>query len=245
MLEDYAHLADGLLALYEATFDERWFTTARGLMDRVLARFADPAGGFFDTADDHERLVTRPEGRPGQRHRRRATRWRRHVLLRLAALDRRGPLPDRRPSGRSRTVVPFVGPLPDRRSPSGCRRSTSPSSDVAEVAIVGRPDEPGTRALARGGRGAATGPNQVVAAGRRPGRERRSRCSRTGSRVDGRPTAYVCRDFACRLPVTDPEALRAQLEDAGACRRDPMPAASPRRRRSARPRPPSSTRSAS
>ena len=61
VLEDYADLADGLLALYEATFDERWFATARALMDRVLARFADPAGGFFDTADDHERLVTRPK----------------------------------------------------------------------------------------------------------------------------------------------------------------------------------------
>src|SRR6185436_6005415 len=61
VLEDYSHLAEGLLALYEATFDERWFTTGRALMDRVLGRFADPAGGFFDTADDHERLVTRPK----------------------------------------------------------------------------------------------------------------------------------------------------------------------------------------
>ena len=29
--------------------------------------------------------------------------------------------------------------------------------------------------------------------------------------IDGRPTAYLCRDFACRLPVTDPAALLAQL----------------------------------
>src|SRR5207249_5980715 len=61
VLEDYTHLADGLLALYQATFDERWFATARRLMDRVMEQFADPAGGFFDTADDHERLVTRPK----------------------------------------------------------------------------------------------------------------------------------------------------------------------------------------
>ena len=61
VLEDYSHLAEGLLALYEATFDERWFTTGRALMDRVLDHFADPAGGFYDTADDHERLVTRPK----------------------------------------------------------------------------------------------------------------------------------------------------------------------------------------
>src|SRR4029077_12929754 len=61
VLEDHSHLAEGLLALYEATFDERWFTIARGLVDRILARFEDRAGGFFDTADDHERLVTRPK----------------------------------------------------------------------------------------------------------------------------------------------------------------------------------------
>ena len=61
VLEDYTHLADGLLALYEATFEERWFTAARDLVEQVLTRFADPAGGFFDTAADAERLVTRPK----------------------------------------------------------------------------------------------------------------------------------------------------------------------------------------
>ena len=61
VLEDYTHLADGLLALYRATFDERWFATARSLMDVVLERFMDPDGGFFDTADDHEALVSRPK----------------------------------------------------------------------------------------------------------------------------------------------------------------------------------------
>ena len=61
VLEDYACLAEGLLALYGATFDERWFGAARALADAILDRFADPAGGFFDTADDHEILITRPK----------------------------------------------------------------------------------------------------------------------------------------------------------------------------------------
>ncbi|MEA2622002.1 MAG: uncharacterized protein QOH61_912, partial [Chloroflexota bacterium] len=61
-LEDHAHLAEGLLAVYEATHDERWFSAARELMDLVLAHFTDPEGGFYDTADDAEALIARPRG---------------------------------------------------------------------------------------------------------------------------------------------------------------------------------------
>ena len=76
VLEDYAHLADGLLALYEATFDERWFVAARALADPILEHFADPAGGFFDTADDHERS-SRDRRTSRTTPCRRAARWRR------------------------------------------------------------------------------------------------------------------------------------------------------------------------
>ena len=61
VLEDQTHVAAGLLALYEATWDERWFVAARRIMDATLEHFADPAGGFFDTADDHEPLPARPK----------------------------------------------------------------------------------------------------------------------------------------------------------------------------------------
>src|SRR5581483_3051802 len=60
-LEDYANLAEGLLALYETTFDEKYFVAARELADQILEHFADPRGGFFDTSDDHEELVVRPK----------------------------------------------------------------------------------------------------------------------------------------------------------------------------------------
>src|SRR3954468_15012804 len=59
-LEDHAFLVEALLSLYEATFDARWFTEARSLADFALAHFADEErGGFFETADYHERLVAR------------------------------------------------------------------------------------------------------------------------------------------------------------------------------------------
>jgi hypothetical protein len=60
-LEDSAFMIGALLDLYEATFDPKWITTASELADDMTARFADPAGGFFATANDHERLIARPK----------------------------------------------------------------------------------------------------------------------------------------------------------------------------------------
>ena len=59
-LDDYAALANSLVSLYEANFKERWIDEAVRLMDIVLDKFADPAGGgFFYTASDHEQLIAR------------------------------------------------------------------------------------------------------------------------------------------------------------------------------------------
>ncbi len=210
VLEDYTHLADGLLALYEATFDERWFETARALMDRVLTHFADPAGGFFDTADDHEQLVTRPKdvqdnAVPS------GNAMAARVLLRLAAWTGEGSYRDAAERA-MRTVVPFVV-----RYPTGFAQWLS-AMDLAlapaiEVAIVGSPDDAATAALLaevrRGYR-----PNQVVSVAADPAA---SAVPLLADRVslDGRPTAYVCRGFVCRLPVTEPAALHEQLEAGG------------------------------
>ena len=206
VLEDSAHLAEGLLALYQATFDERWFTTARDLMDRVLARFEDPAGGFFDTADDHERLVTRPKDLQDN-----ATpsgnAMAALVLLRLAAWTGEGRY--RTAAERAiRTVAPFA-----ERYPTAFAQWLSAidfaMSDAVEIAIVGNPQEAATRALLEP---VATGyrPNQVLAvAGDPEGSAVPLLHDRVA--VGGAATAYVCRGFTCRMPVTDAESLRAQL----------------------------------
>jgi uncharacterized protein YyaL (SSP411 family) len=59
-LEDHAFLLEAMLALFEATCEERWFEQARALADELIARFADPErGGFFSTASDQEPLIAR------------------------------------------------------------------------------------------------------------------------------------------------------------------------------------------
>ena len=59
-LDDYACVAEGLLALYRCTLEERWFVAARALVDDLAELFRRPAGGFYDTSLDHESLITRP-----------------------------------------------------------------------------------------------------------------------------------------------------------------------------------------
>ena len=208
VLEDYSHLAEGLLALYEATFDERWFTTGRALMDRVLDHFADPGGGFFDTADDHERLVTRPKDLQDNAvpsgNATAAT-----VLLRLAAWTGEGAY--RTAAERAiRTVAPFA-----ERYPTAFAQWLSAIdfalADAVEVAVVGGPGDAATRALLEP---VATGfrPNQVLAAAADPAASAVP-LLRERTMVGGLPTAYLCRGFSCRMPVTDAAALREQLEE--------------------------------
>jgi hypothetical protein len=208
VLEDYTHLADGLLALYEADFDERWFTTARSLIDRVQDRFADPAGGFFDTADDHERLVTRPKdvqdnAVPS------GNAVAAEVLLRLHAWT--GESAYRAAAERAlRTVVPYV----TRYATGFARWLTAMDLSLApvlEIAIVGPADDPATVALLGEARRGYR-PNQVVALSAEPSA---SSIPLLDGRVaqDGHATAYVCRAFACRLPVTAAHAMRRQLEE--------------------------------
>jgi uncharacterized protein YyaL (SSP411 family) len=212
VLEDYADLADGLLALYEATFDERWFVSARGLMDSVVERFADPEGGFFDTAIDHERLVTRPKdvqdnATPS------GSAMATFVLLRLAALTGEGRY--RSIAERAiATITPFTARYPTAFA-QWLQAVDLSLADVAEVAVVGSLQDEATRALLAVARGSYS-PARVVAA--TAGDASASAVALLHDRPlrNGRPTAYVCRGFACQAPVTDPEALAEQLAQQAA-----------------------------
>jgi uncharacterized protein YyaL (SSP411 family) len=209
VLEDYANLADGLLSLYEATADERWYALAARLADAMLARFADPAGGFFDTADDGESLVVRPKGLQDNAvpsgGAMAAT-----ALLRLAALS--GEARYREAAERSlATVAPYLARYPTAFAQWLCALELAVAG-ITEVALVGDPaDEATTRLRAVVERGYH--PFRVLAVAGDP---RASVVPLLAGRfaLHGRPTAFVCRDFACRQPVHEPEALAALLVDA-------------------------------
>ena len=209
-LEDHSFVADGLLSLYEATFDRRWLDSALELADEMISQFWDePQGCFYDTGRIHEELVVRPRdvfdnaqpcgGSVAS-----------DMLLRLSVV-----------TGNEDYAAKAVAPLRSLaelmgRAPAGTGRWIAALdfylSTPKEVAVIGPPDDPATSSLLREVNGlyianrvvvGASGQDSAAASGL-PLLEGRGM-------VDGKPTAYVCENYACQLPVTDAESLAAQL----------------------------------
>ena len=213
-LEDQSAVAAGLLQLYQTDFDERWFVAARELADVTLAHFAAPGGGFYDTSDDHERLLTRPRGLQDGVQPCGGSQTA-LVLLQLGAYTGEGRYVDA-----AETALAPIQPLM-ASAPLGFGTWLSALdltlAPPAEVAIVGAGREelvsvvraawrPNLLVAAGGGvsaSGSASG--QVAAAAAVPLLEGRGE-------VGGRPAAYFCTGSTCEQPVTTAEELAALLD---------------------------------
>nr|WP_246461174.1 thioredoxin domain-containing protein [Nocardia transvalensis] len=209
VLEDYAWLGTGLLALHQATGDLDWLEHAERLIDTAVAHFADAAvpGAWFDTADDAETLVSRPrdpldgatpagassfaetlltasvltDATRAARYRELAEQTLRRGAIVLARAPRSG--------GHWLAVAEAAvrGPIQVAISlPRGT------DAETAALTVVARRFAPGGAAVV------AAAPNAVpLLADRQP--------------VADRPAAYVCRGAVCDLPVSDPRELESAL----------------------------------
>jgi uncharacterized protein YyaL (SSP411 family) len=205
-LEDHACLADGLLALHDATANERWFSAARALADTILGHFPDPAGGFFDTADDAEQLVARPRSLEDNALPS-GNAMAALVLQRLAALTGEGRYADA-----AEGAFGLVGTAPARYPTAFAQWLVAldwRAGPVDEIALVGAPDDPRLGRLLDVAR-AGYRPRQVIAVAPDPASSAVPLLQARFA-IRGLPTAFVCRSFACRQPVTEPEALAALL----------------------------------
>ncbi|HUF84911.1 MAG TPA: thioredoxin domain-containing protein [Acidimicrobiia bacterium] len=208
--EDYAALLEALVTMAEVD-DVAWLAQARGVADDLLRLFHDDAGGgFFTTGDDAETLIVRPKdwqdnATPAENS------LAANGLLRLAALTG-----EARYEEAAREVLGALAPVMAEHPTAFAyllgaleRAVTAP----LDVAIVG--DSPELRHEVFG----RLLPAAVAVS--TPAEDGADLTPLLANRplVDGRATAYVCERFACQQPVTDPAALRAQLDEALAARR--------------------------
>jgi len=210
-LDDHAFMIAGLLDLYEATGEVRWLREAIALQQTVDARFADPAGGYFQTADDHETLLTRekpdydgaePSGNSV-------------ALLNLLRLHELTT--DDAYRVRADALLAAFGPR------LVTRPSTMPyllagldfaGGPVKEIVLV-TPGDVGTLAPLRERLGRTFVPSHVLATvlGATPDAELTRLVPLVVEKppLDGRPTAYVCERRVCKLPTADPAVFAEQL----------------------------------
>ncbi len=205
VLEDHAHLLEALVALYEATFEARWFDAARELAGVLLRDFADvDRGGFFTTARDHEQLVARrkelddnpvPSGQASAAV----------AMLRLHAL-----------TGDAQLLAAAEGVLRLGASIAGrgpgsfghfLRAIDQYNAAPVEIAVVGE----GSAAEALIAVAREQAPATAVIAAGLPGTATRVPLLAGRELIDGQAAAYVCERFSCQRPVTTPEELRTLL----------------------------------
>ena len=185
-LEDQAAVADGLLSLYEATFDPTWLDELRGLVTEMMAAFWDDMqAAFFDTAADQERLVVRPQD----------------------VTD------NAIPSGTSMAVdvVLRAGTLFGDRLAALDFHLGRP----VELAVIGRPEDPQTRRFLAVVAERFL-PNRLLAVALPGADARGMPLLSDRAAVGGNVTAYLCEGFVCQAPTTDPQKLAHQLDQFSA-----------------------------
>ncbi|MFD6418313.1 thioredoxin domain-containing protein [Streptomyces sp. NPDC060194] len=200
VLEDYADVAEGFLALASVTGEGVWLEFAGFLLDQVLTRFSGEDGQLFDTAEDAERLIRRPQDPTDNAV---PSGWTAAAGALLSYAAHTGSEPHRAAAERALGVVKALAPRAPRHIGHGLAVAEALLDGPREIAVAGPVGGELHRVALLG-----TAPGAVVAAGEDPAelpllhaREQRN----------GQVTAYVCRGFVCDAPTADAAELAAKV----------------------------------
>jgi len=211
MLDDHAYLALGLLELHQTTQEPRWLRECLTLATEADARYSAPGGSLYMTAAGGERLLVRPmDTHDGALPSGSSVML--DVFLRLGRLTG-----DEGWSRRAERLVTALGGAvlraPAAHSALLATLSTL-QAPTFEIVVTGDPRDPRTTKLLDATRSVyLPGSTLLLVPPGATGREVHTLAPFTTSMkaAERRPAAWVCRGFACDLPLSDPEGLRRKL----------------------------------
>lgn len=211
-LEDYAYVIEGLIAVYEATFDLKYFTEARQLADMMIEQFWDETEeGFFFTSADHEELITRtkdyfdnaiPSGNSVAA-----------LVLQKMSLLTAEPSYQSYALSILRNTRQFMSRYPNAFGFMLCSLDFY-LSEPKEIAIIGSADSHEVRLFLESIYSRFL-PNKVVAAAEAndPVAVEAIKLLAEKTTIDNQPTVYVCRNYTCLAPTTSAEELNERLSE--------------------------------
>lgn len=205
VLEDYADVAEGFLALASVTGEGVWLEFAGFLLDIVLDQFTAEGGALYDTAHDAEPLIRRPQDPTDNAT---PSGWSAAAGALLSYAAHTGSEPHRAAAEGALGVVKALGPRAPRFIGWGLAVAEALLDGPREIAVVGTRDDDAFRALCRTALDATT-PGAVLAFG--PPDSTEFPLLKDRPLVSGGAAAYVCRHFACEAPTTDPAELARAL----------------------------------
>ncbi|MGW6456328.1 thioredoxin domain-containing protein [Streptomyces sp. NPDC055078] len=205
VLEDYADVAEGFIALANVTGEGTWLEFAGFLLDIVIDQFTGENGTLYDTAHDAERLIRRPQDPTDNAT---PSGWTAAAGALLSYAAHTGSEAHRSAAEGALGVVNALGPRAPRFIGWGLAVAEALLDGPREVAVVGPEDDPVAAGLHRTAL-LANAPGAVVAAGVPDGDE--FPLLRGRGLLDGGAAAYVCRGFVCRRPTGDAVELAGEL----------------------------------
>ncbi|MFF3341872.1 thioredoxin domain-containing protein [Streptomyces flavidovirens] len=203
VLEDYADVAEGFLALAAVSGEGVWLEFAGFLLDIVLDQFVGEDGTLYDTAHDAETLIRRPQDPTDNAT---PSGWTAAAGALLSYAAHTGSEAHRSAAERALGVVKVLGPRAPRFIGWGLAVAEAALDGPREVAVVGAGDDPLTKELRRVAL-LSGAPGVVVAVGEVGSDEFPLLADRGAG-------AYVCRHFVCDAPTSDPAVLRERLGEA-------------------------------
>jgi uncharacterized protein len=211
--DDYALVIQGLLDLYEASFDIEWLKFAvelQGIQDRLF--FDEKNGGYFSNSGKDESVLLRmKDDNDGAEPA--ASSVAAINLLRLSQLRDDSKIAERA----QRTINAFATTL--SHFPSAMPRMLvaldHSLSKPRQIVVAGKKDAPETKALLKEVHRHFLPKTILLLADGEEGQKylgKKNEAIRAMSPVEGKPAAYVCENFTCKAPVTDPKALGELLK---------------------------------